>query len=56
MATSDGVGLVFSSPVEHHTVELINERLETWTITLNSTIEYFTGTILLICYAWIMVV
>lgn len=34
----------FSTPIEQNAVELINERLDTWSITLSSSIDYFTGT------------
>lgn len=35
---------VFSSPVEQHAAELVNERLDNWELTIRTVIDFFTGT------------
>lgn len=34
----------FATPIEQNTVELINERLDAWAVTLSSAVDYFSGT------------
>lgn len=39
--SSSGKLATFSTPVESNTIELVQERLDSWTLTLNVTIDYF---------------
>ena len=34
----------FSSPVESNAVDLVNERLDTWNVTISTVIDYYQGT------------
>lgn len=49
MAVGSGAPSVFSSPVEQHTAELVNERLDSWELTIRTVIDYFSGTQWPIC-------
>lgn len=33
----------FATPIEQNSAELINERLDSWTLTLSSAVDYFLG-------------